>query len=172
MSATDSGYWAEPVYLDASALVKLFVPEPESDELNEALAGLTDVIISDLALTEMASALGRRTRDERLTREEAQRLFREASKLHASSHYAELTPPIHRRAERLMLTLTIPLRALDALHLATALDAEAATVVSFDPHLRAAAANQGLFVEPSAGKVNRTRGHSRSPSTSTSTRSL
>jgi predicted nucleic acid-binding protein len=47
----------EPVYIDASALVKLFVPEEESDALNRALAGLTDVIVSDLALTEMASAL-------------------------------------------------------------------------------------------------------------------
>lgn len=140
--------WAEPVYLDASALVKLFVPEAESDALNQALAGLRDVIVSDLALTEMASALGRRTREQLLTREEARRLYREASKLHASSHHAELTPPIHRRAERLMLSLTIPLRALDALHLATAIDAEAATVVTFDPRQRDAATSQGLFVAP------------------------
>ena len=74
--------------------------------------------------------------------------YREATKLHVSSHQAELTPPIHRRAERLMLSLTIPLRALDALHLATALDAEAATVVTFDPRLREACASQGLFVVP------------------------
>ena len=147
MSATDER-WAEPVYLDASALVKLLVPEAESDALNQALAGLTDVIVSDLALTEVASALGRRTREQRLSREEARRLYREASKLHGSSHHAELTPPVHRRAERLMLSLTIPLRALDALHLAAALDAEAATVVTFDPRLRAAAASQGLFVAP------------------------
>jgi predicted nucleic acid-binding protein len=84
-----------------------------------------------------------------LTRDEAQRLYREATKLHASSHQAELTPPIHRRAERLMLSLTIPLRALDALHLATALDAEAATAVTFDPRLHEATASQGLFVAPS-----------------------
>lgn len=144
MSAPDLKRWAEPAYVDASALVKLFVPEPESDDLNQALAGLTDVIVSDLALTEMASALGRRTR------EEAQRLYREASKLLAASHRAELTPPIHRRAEQLMLTLAMPLRALDALHLATALDARAATVVTFDPRLRDAASSQGLFVEPNA----------------------
>jgi predicted nucleic acid-binding protein len=56
--------------------------------------------------------------------------------------------PIHRRAEWLMLLLTVPLRALDALHLATALDAEAATVVTFDPRLRDAASSQGLFVAP------------------------
>ena len=146
MSTPGGGRWAEPVYLDASALVKLFVPEKESDALNQALSGLTDVIVSDLALTEMASALSRRTREERLTHEQARRLYREASKLHASSHRAELTPPIHRRAERLMLSLTIPLRTLDALHLATALDSEAATVVTFDPRLRDAATSQGLFV--------------------------
>ena len=148
MNAQEAERWSEPVYLDASALVKLFVPEPESDDLNRALAGLTDVIVSDLALTEMASALGRRTREQRLAREEAQRVYREASKLHASAHHAELTPPIHRRAERLMLSLATPLRALDALHLATALDAEAATVVTFDPRLRDAAGSQGLFVAP------------------------
>ncbi len=38
--------------------------------------------------------------------------------------------------------------ALDALHLATALDAKAATVVTFDPRLRDAASSQGLFVAP------------------------
>ena len=148
MSAGDSERWAEPVYLDASALVKLFVPEPGSDDLNQELAGLKDVIVSDLALTEMASALGRRTREQLLPRDQARRLYREASKLHASSHHAELTPPIHRRAERLMLSLTVPLRTLDALHLATALDVQAGTIVTFDPRLRGAAASQGLFVAP------------------------
>jgi predicted nucleic acid-binding protein len=56
-----------------------------------------------------------------------------------------LTPPVHRRAERLLLTLTVPLRTPDALNLAAALDAEAATVVTFDPRLRDAAISQGLF---------------------------
>jgi len=140
--------WAEPVYVDASALVKLFVPEGESDALNQALAGLGDVIVSDLALTEMASALGRRARERLLSRDEARRLYREAAKLLTSSRRAELTPPIHRAAERLLLSLATPLRSLDALHLATALDARASTLVSFDPRLRDAAASQGLFVAP------------------------
>jgi len=47
----------------------------------------------------MTSAHGRRARERRHTRAEAQRLYREASKLYAASHRAELTPPIHRRAE-------------------------------------------------------------------------
>jgi predicted nucleic acid-binding protein len=143
--------WAEPIYLDASALAKLFVSEPESEALNQALVGAEDVILSDLALTEMASALGRRTREGRLAVMEARRLYREAEKLAASCRRADLAPPIHRRAERLLLSsLVLPLRALDALHVATALDADAATLVSYDPRLREAAAAQGLFVAPDA----------------------
>lgn len=144
----DEERWTEPVYLDASALVKLLVPEKESDTLNQALAGLTQVIVSDLALTELASALGRRMRERRLVREDARRLYREATKLHASSLQAELTPPVHRRAERLMLSVPFAIRALDAFHVATALEAAASTVVTFDTRLREAASSQGLFVAP------------------------
>lgn len=141
--------WAGPIYLDASALVKLFVPEPESDTLNQALMGAEDVILSDLALTEMASALGRRTREGRLTPAESRRLYREAERLASVCRRAELTPPVHRLAERLLLTSReVPLRVLDALHLAMALDARAATLVTFDPRMRAAAASQGVFVAP------------------------
>jgi predicted nucleic acid-binding protein len=141
--------WAGPIYLDSSAVVKLFVPEAESDDLNEALVGLEDVVLSDLALTEAASAFGRRAREGLLADSEARRLHREAAKLAASCRRAELTPPIHRRAERLLLTSReIPLRTLDALHLALALDAEVATLVTYDPRLRAAAILQGLFVAP------------------------
>jgi predicted nucleic acid-binding protein len=80
---------------------------------------------------------------------ESRRLHREAARLAASCQGAELVPRVHRRAERLLLTSQEnPLRALDALHVALALDADAATVVTFDPRLRAAAASQGLFVTP------------------------
>lgn len=149
MTAKRAETWAVPIYLDASALVKLFVPEPESDELNQALIGAEDVILSDLALTEMASALGRRTREGLLTQAESRRLHREAAKLAASCRRAELTPPVHRRAERLLLTSRkVPLRTLDAMHVAMALDTAAATLVTYDPHLRDAATSQGLFVAP------------------------
>jgi predicted nucleic acid-binding protein len=129
--------------------VKLFVPEPESQALNLALIGAEDVIVSDLALTEMAAALGRQVREGRLPLAEARRLHREAEKLAAVCHRVELTPPTHRRAERLLIaTRDIPLRTLDALHVATVLAADAVTVVTYDPRLRAAAAAQGLLVVP------------------------
>jgi uncharacterized protein len=148
VSELDIESWEGPVYLDASAVVKLFVPEPESDELNKALIGREDVLFSDLALTETASALGRRAREGLLERAESRRLHREAARLAASCQRLELTPSVHRRAERLLLASENPLRALDALHIALALDADAATLISYDPRLRAAAVTQGLFVAP------------------------
>jgi uncharacterized protein len=149
-SASEWAGWAEPIYLDSSALVKLFVQEDCSGALNLALRGADDVILADLALTEVASALGRLTREGRLTHAASRMLYREAEKLGVSCRRVEITPPIHRRAERLLLTSAkVPLRALDALHIAAALDADAATMVSFDPRLREAATLQGLFVAPS-----------------------
>lgn len=141
--------WASPIYLDASALAKLFVPEADSDSLNRALLGAEGVIISDLAITEMASALGRRTREGLLSSGESRRLHREVERLAAACTRTELTPPVHRLAERLLLTSReVSLRALDALHIAMALDVRAATLVTYDPRMRAAAASQGVFVAP------------------------
>ena len=54
---------ASVIYVDASALVKLFLPEPESAAVNRMLAGQRQVIVSDLAVTETTSALARRRRE-------------------------------------------------------------------------------------------------------------
>jgi uncharacterized protein len=141
--------WKGPLYLDTSALVKVLVPEPGSDALNDALAGALDVLLSDLTLTELASALGRRARERALSTAQARGIHREAERLSESCRKVELTPAVHRRAERLLLSSgSMPLRSLDALHLALAIDAHAATLVTYDTHLRAAANSHGLAVAP------------------------
>ena len=142
--------WPGPIYLDASALVKLFVPEEESDALNAALRGSTDVVLSDLSLTEMASAIGRRRREGAIDAVQARRLHREAAKLAAACHSVELTPPVHRHAERLLLSAAVPepLRTLDALHVALAHHAQASTFVTYDARLRRVAESLGLLVVP------------------------
>jgi predicted nucleic acid-binding protein len=148
-SASDWAGWVEPIYLDSSALVKVFVKEASSGKLNLALSAAGEVILADLTFTELASTLGRLACEGRLSVAASHAVYRRAEKLGASYRRVELTPPVHRRAERLLLTSTkTPLRALDALHIAMAIDAEAATVVSFDERLREAATSQGLFVAP------------------------
>ena len=150
MNGREWSKWTEPIYLDTSAFIKLFVPEADSDLLNQALMGAADVVVSDLALTEMASALGRRTRERLLTATAARRLLGEAERLAATCRRAELTPPTHRRAERLLLTSEVALRSLDALHVALAIDSGVSTMVTFDSRLAEVARGQHLFVAPEA----------------------
>jgi len=57
----------------------------------------------------------------------------------------EIIPAIHREAERLLFSLdAVPLRAADALHLALAISAEAATLLTYDRRLAEAALTVGL----------------------------
>jgi uncharacterized protein len=149
-SASEWDGWVEPIYLDSSAFVKVFVKEASSGMLNLALSAAGEVILADLTFTELASTLGRLRREGRLSVAASHAIYRRAEKLGVSYRRVELTPPIHRRAEPLLLTSAkIPLRALDALHIATALDAGAATIVSFDKCLHQVATTQGLFIAPS-----------------------
>lgn len=128
------------VYLDTSALAKLYVPEPESDELEAALLKHTDLIVSDLAVTEMASALARRVREHDLDAEKAGELYRELLQDLATAQYRHvpLGADAHREAERLLSTIghQVALRSADALHLAAASLTGAHTLVTYDPRLR------------------------------------
>src|SRR5436309_2376495 len=64
-------------------------------------------------------------------------------------HRVELTGDVHRRAEHFLLSLPVtPLRAADALHLALAMSARAASLASFDARLAAAARAVSLAVYP------------------------
>lgn len=140
-----------PLYCDTSALLKLYLPEPGSDEFNEVVEGRDDVLVSDLAVTEIVSAVARRLEQRSLTRETARRL-RQAilGRLDEGLYQrVELTRDVHRRAEHFLLALRGPsLRAADALHLALATSARAASLATFDVRLAAAARAGGLAVYP------------------------
>jgi predicted nucleic acid-binding protein len=140
-----------PLYCDTSALLKLYLAEPGSAEFTRAVEGRDDLVVSDLAVTEVASALSRRVRQGAVTPEAARRVQRTIIESLDGSPYqrVELTRELHRRAEHLLLTLTnTPLRAADALHLALALSARAASMAVFDARLATAARAVGLAVYP------------------------
>jgi uncharacterized protein len=144
---------AGPVYLDSSALVKLYLPESESDLLNVRLEGRRDLVASELAVTEVASAIGRRRREGSLSSEEGTRLYRFLLEDFEGGAFlrASVDPETHRSAERLMLSSPLPLRTLDALHLALATQAGAASMVTFDRRLGAAALSLGIPVATDEG---------------------
>jgi len=139
------------VYLDSSALAKLYLPEPESDELNRVLAGRRDLLVSDLAITEIVSAAARREREGTLAKRVASLVYRTLLDDREAGYFRQvaLTDGAHREAERLLLSLQdAALRAADALHLAMALLAGARTIATFDQRMRRAADGLGLAVLP------------------------
>jgi uncharacterized protein len=143
--------WLGPLYLDASALVKLYFTEQGSDALDAMIQGRNDLIISDLAITEIVSALSRRRREGILPPSACGRLHRKILADVDAGFYQkiDLTSATHREAERLLLAVDdIGLRAADALHLACATLADAASIVTYDRRLSAAAIRVGLHSLP------------------------
>lgn len=141
-----------PVYLDASALAKIYVTEERSEELEAALLGRRDLIVSDLAVSELTSALVRRVRETELSANHAQRVYQRVLRDLTDGEFrrADLTPEVHREAERLLMGLGrhVALRAADALHLALAGLGGARVVVTFDRRMAAAARTLGTFELP------------------------
>ena len=140
-----------PVYLDTSAAVKLYVPEPGSTWVDRSLKGRTDLIVSDLTVSKLASALGRRLREGAVEPSVAARIYRRfLSDLDEELfRRVELTGWVHREAERMLLSSRLlPLRTLDALHVALATTSEARTILTFDQNLARAAAGFGLLTSP------------------------
>jgi hypothetical protein len=145
-NAADGG-----VYIDASALAKLYLPEPESEALDGFLRGRRDLMVSELTLTEVLSAVARRRREGALDARRANQV-RDAVLSDADSgafRRLDLNPSVHRRAEQLLLsTESVPLRTLDALHIALAASGEATHVITFDSRMADAAHLHGLRLVP------------------------
>ena len=118
------------VYLDASALVKLVVAEPESAALAGHLRAWPQRVSSTLSLTELPRALRRAG-------------FGAAARRRARDVLARVSlVDVDRRILTVAAALEpAVLRSLDAIHLATALAvrADLAAVVTYDRRLRAAA---------------------------------
>jgi predicted nucleic acid-binding protein len=143
---------SSPVYLDTSALAKLYIAEARSDELEAALLGRRDLIVSDLAVSELASAIARRAREGEMTGIDATRLYQRALRDLTSGEFwrTELTERVHRDAERLLMALgrQVTLRAADALHLALAAGQGARVLITFDRQMTMAARALGTFDLP------------------------
>jgi predicted nucleic acid-binding protein len=125
------------VYLDASALVKLVVDEPESAALTDYLTDEPRIVTSALSAVEVPRAVRMIDADEPAL-ERAQNIVARCALIEVDRTVrdvaAGLDPP--------------PLRTLDAIHLASALrvSEELSATVVYDRRLAAAARGAGLEV--------------------------
>jgi predicted nucleic acid-binding protein len=110
------------MYLDTSVLVKRYVAEPDSDEVDEVVVGFT-LVSSELALGEVWSALLAKERAKTLS-EQARTAAWQAFLSDIDEGVLRLIPldgVMIREANEAMLRVHphVPLRTLDAIHLAT-----------------------------------------------------
>jgi predicted nucleic acid-binding protein len=124
------------IYLDASALVKLVMPEPESAALFAHLANDPDLVSSELSRVELLRSLARA--------EAPPRAHQRAHRVLERIALVRLHDSILQRAATLAPTA---LRTLDALHLATALEmTPGPEMLTYDRRLAGASRAAGLRV--------------------------
>lgn len=106
------------LYLDTSALVKLYVEEEGSATVREAITRAETVVTNVIAYVEACAAFARRRREGGLSRGDYRRTIQELQS--DWDHYLllEVTNELIRRAAD--LAAIHPLRAYDAMHLASA----------------------------------------------------
>ena len=139
------------LYLDASALVALFTVDTFSARASGYFEpNKTLLLVSDFAAAEFASALSRRVRTKELSREEAHRAFTNFDQFteRQAAHRIETSSGDMKAAEGFLRTLTLPLRAPDALNIAIA-QRIGASLLTFDVKMAACARALGVDV-PSA----------------------
>lgn len=141
-------------FADASALVKLYADESD----HRPVRSLGSLVVAEVSQVEVVAALWRKARGGEIDAEAAALLVRgfiadlEGTSSEAPRFQVVLTAGlIVRRAAR--LCGSHPLRAFDAVQLASALTAveegrEAVSMVAFDHKLRTAAAREGLALLP------------------------
>ncbi|WP_402468354.1 type II toxin-antitoxin system VapC family toxin [Isoptericola aurantiacus] len=137
------------VYFDASALVKLCVPEPGSD-LACALWNRADLVVtSRLADVELRAALAAGERAGVLDGDRHRRAADRWAELWPALHRVELTESLAAEAAALAAG-PHPLRGADAVHLAGALAVGQgdAILAAWDERVAAAGRDRGLHVLP------------------------
>lgn len=136
------------VYFDASALVKLVLPEPEDAIAIAIWNGCDFAVSSRLAHPEVCAALAAAHRNRRLDAAELRRAVRRWGEFWIGIRPIELTEDVAQEAGRLVEAHA--LCGADGIHLASALSVADANAVisSWDKRLSAAAAAEGLRTVP------------------------
>lgn len=137
------------VYLDTSVLAKRYLPSPESERVEAMLERTQDhFLLSDLAVVEFESALRRRASErsgKAIDKAKVRSRFDDDLRSGFFSVHPLQTSVLI--AARRWIAEGEPLATLDALHLASALEAHADVLATDDRQFARAARAAGLRVE-------------------------
>jgi predicted nucleic acid-binding protein len=130
------------MYLDSCVLAKLFIIEPDSEACLAKVSGSV-IVSSELAYGELFSTLLRKQRAGELSGAQRKALWADFERQVAaeSIYLAVLDGVIARQAKDVMLEVHphVPLRTLDAIHLATYQSVLAGPLFTMDKRMRDAA---------------------------------
>ncbi len=129
------------LFLDSSALVKLYIAEAETPTVMAAVQAAKSVVVSTLAMPETVSSFARRASQGSLTEAEVQEAFKNLLGDWEDLERIEVDDWIAKEAA--MLTRSKGLRGADAVHLATCArvsrERRGVQFLAFDDALTAAA---------------------------------
>lgn len=134
-------------FLDSSSLAKRFINERGSDSVEHICAQASELGVSVLCVPEIVSALNRRLRERALTRIQYNEAKRRLLEDVRDADIIHLTPPVIGSA--IMIIEASPVRAMDAIHIACAVEWQAELFVSADKQQLSAAKRAGLKTQQS-----------------------
>ena len=143
------------VAVDSSAMAKRHIQETGTEQVLRRLAEADEVVVSILVVPEIASALNRRRREGAISHAQYEAHMRDVREDIPGMRILELSEAVVRRA--IACLERAPLRASDAIHVATALEAGVDRLVTADRRQIEAAKAMGLRVEPVGQARRRTR---------------
>lgn len=128
-------------YLDTSALAKLYVQEEGDERVMAVIEKTQAVVTSVITYTEVRAVFARRLRDGEVTEAEHMQMVTRFDEDWEGVNEVDVTPRVYRLAGSLVVAHP-RLRAMDALQMASALEAKAhaeLVFVTFDADLEAVA---------------------------------
>ncbi len=131
--------------VDSSSFAKRYVQEIGSEELERFLADASELAFSVVLVPEIISALNRRLRENMVTLVDYRAAKRQLLNDLGDATVLQITPSVVSRSVKLLENN--PLRAMDSLHVACALEWRADLFVTSDRKQLMAARNSGLHVE-------------------------
>jgi predicted nucleic acid-binding protein len=129
-------------YLDTSALAKLYVDEPGQDRVEALINSVGTIVTSVIAYPETRAVFARRLSSGEITHAEHAEMVANFDDDWNAINEIDVVPALYRRAGDLLVAHP-RLRAMDAIHMASALEAKAHTDIrflTFDDDLEAVAA--------------------------------